>query len=157
MSNVYPRFGALLVSHALLTSRYTRSTNQRLQLSAEAATQQPAFTEMEKKSNKVLEDPRPKITTGLKKHVKSKCINSKGIFAMGFLCSGSFPGGSQLELPLLLYHSIIKLFLFLESDIRDCAVGNLGLSLKEEETCLRVNVYVSREWQGAPVSSSPSS
>lgn len=53
----------------------------------------------------MLEDPKTKITIGLRsafkayeEYVRGRCISHKGIIFHGFLCSGSLSGGTQLEL-----------------------------------------------------------
>lgn len=69
--------------------------------------------------------------------MRDGCINHKDIIAQRFLC---LSGGTQFELSLLLYHSIIKLFF---SWNWTSETGNLGASLKEEKACPRVSVC---EW-----------
>lgn len=101
-------------------------------------------------SHMELEQPRPQFTIELESHVQSTrrgCINHKGVIAQGRLFLQSLYGDTQIELTLLLYHSI-KLLILKKSKAWDPAVGNLGLSLKEKETHPRMNVCVNKESKG---------
>lgn len=71
--------------------------------------------------------------------------NLKHVNAWGFLCSWSLSEGFQLKLLCC----SIKFFIFINSDAWDSVVGNLWLSLNEEEVHLRACVC---EWgKGHPL------